>query len=75
MENMLTPQDAADRLGVTVYRVHQLIRSGKLPATSYGRFYLIQEQDLALLADRKPGRPPKAEVKPAKKARRKEAKK
>lgn len=57
MEGYITPQEAADELGLTVYRVHQLIRAEKLPAQKFGRFYLIAKADLGLLADRKPGRP------------------
>jgi excisionase family DNA binding protein len=56
---MITPQDVADRLEISVYRVHQLIRAGRLPATTYGRFYLVNESDLALVAERKAGRPKK----------------
>jgi excisionase family DNA binding protein len=62
MGEMITPQDVADRLRLTVYRVHQLIRAGKLPATSFGRFYLVNEDDLALVANRPTGRPKKAET-------------
>ncbi len=56
---MLSTQDAADRLGVTIGRVQQLIWDGKLPAEKVGRDYVIQEADLKLVAERKRGRPPK----------------
>ncbi|HUS09223.1 MAG TPA: helix-turn-helix domain-containing protein [Pyrinomonadaceae bacterium] len=56
---LLTTKDAAERLGVTVGRVHQLINDGRLPAEKAGRDYLINEKDLKLLEDRKPGRPKK----------------
>jgi excisionase family DNA binding protein len=59
MENMITPQNVADKLGITVYRVHQMIREGKLNATAYGRFYLIAESDLASVLVRPRGRPKK----------------
>jgi excisionase family DNA binding protein len=59
MAKMLTPQDVANALQISVYRVHQLIRAGRLPATAYSRFYLIDEADVALVAERKPGRPRK----------------
>jgi excisionase family DNA binding protein len=57
---MLTTQEAAERLGVTTIRVRQLISGGRLPAEKFGRDYMIKEEDLKLVEDRKPGRPPKA---------------
>lgn len=56
---LLTTKDAAERLGVTVTRVQQLIAAGRLPAEKMGRDYFIKEGDLKLVADRKPGRPKK----------------
>lgn len=58
----LTVADAAERLGVTVRRVQQLISEGRLPATEFGKSYMINEDDLKLVADRKPGRPSQKEV-------------
>lgn len=58
---LLTTKDAADKLGVTVQRIHALIKDERLPAQRLGRDYVINEDDLALVADRKPGRPKKAE--------------
>jgi hypothetical protein len=52
---------------VTVQRIHQLINEGRLPAQKLGRDYVINEQDLKLVENRKPGRPPKQ---PAAQARR-----
>lgn len=40
-------------------RVQQLIWDGRLPAEKMGRDYFIKEDDLKLVADRKPGRPKK----------------
>jgi hypothetical protein len=37
-----------------------MIVAGRLPAEKMGRDYFIKEEDLKLIADRKPGRPPKA---------------
>jgi len=37
-----------------------MIRDGRLPAEKLGRDYVIKEQDLKLVADRKPGRPAKS---------------
>lgn len=56
----LTAKQAAEKLNVNDSRVRQLINSGKLPAEKYGNLWLIDEQDLELVKDRKPtGRPPK----------------
>ena len=55
--SLLTTNEVAVRLGVTLPRVHALIRDGRLPAEKMGRDYFIKESDLALVADRKPGRP------------------
>ena len=56
---LLTTKETAVRLGVGVRRVHQLIDSGRLPAEKMGRDYFIKESDLALVSERKTGRPPK----------------
>ena len=53
---LITTREAASRLGVTVMRVQQLIWAGRLEATKLGRDWLIEEQSLAAVADRKPGR-------------------
>ena len=58
---MLTTKEASERLGVSVSRIQKLIWAGRLPAQKLGRDYFISESDLALVEDRKPGRPPKAE--------------
>ena len=65
---LLTTPEAARRLGVTVARVQKLIWDGRLPAQKIGRDYVIQEDDLKLVADRKPGRPSKIETAKAGKA-------
>jgi excisionase family DNA binding protein len=57
---LITTSDAASRLGITVQRVHALIKGGRLPATKLGRDYGINDADLKLVKNRKPGRPPKA---------------
>jgi excisionase family DNA binding protein len=57
--NLLTTNDAANRLGVSVGRVYQFISEKRLPAQKLGRDYLIEEKDLKLVEDRKPGRPKK----------------
>ncbi len=57
---LLTTKEVAAKLGVSVLRVQQLIWSERLPAEKMGRDYFIQEEDLKLVRDRKPGRPRKA---------------
>ena len=57
---LLSTAEAASKLGVTIGRVQQLIWDGLLPAQKVGRDYVINEDDLKLVADRpKVGRPPK----------------
>ncbi len=56
---IITTREAAERLGVTMKRVQAMIRDERLPAEKMGRDYIIKEADLKLVADRKPGRPPK----------------
>jgi excisionase family DNA binding protein len=59
-EGYISTADAAERLGVTRQRVLQLIDGGRLPARMFAHVYMIREADLNLVADRPPGRPPKA---------------
>jgi excisionase family DNA binding protein len=58
-ETLLTTPQVAERLGVTVRRVQALIKAGRLPSQQFGRDHLIKESDLALVENRKPGRPSK----------------
>ena len=55
---LLTTQEAADRLGVTSARIRAMIIAGRLPAEKFGHVHMVREEDLALVANRKPGRPP-----------------
>jgi excisionase family DNA binding protein len=57
---LISTADAAERLGVHITRVQVLIREGRLPAQMIGGSYVINDEDLKLVADRKPGRPQKA---------------
>jgi excisionase family DNA binding protein len=61
-EAMLTTPQVAERLGVSTARVRQLILSGRLPSQQFGRDHLIKESDLALVANRKWGRPSKKQA-------------
>ena len=56
---LISTSEAAERLGVHITRVQVLIREGRLPAQKIGRTYVIDEDNLKLVADRKAGRPPK----------------
>jgi excisionase family DNA binding protein len=58
---LISSAEAAERLGIHITRVQVLIREGRLPAQKIGRTYVVDEEDLKLVADRKPGRPRKAE--------------
>jgi excisionase family DNA binding protein len=59
MEKLLSTNEVAERLGVTIARVQALIWDERLPAMKIGRTYVIKESDLALVADRPVGRPKK----------------
>jgi excisionase family DNA binding protein len=48
-------------LRITPRKVQALIEAGRLPATKFGRDYMIKEKDLKLVEDRKVGRPKKAD--------------
>jgi excisionase family DNA binding protein len=58
--SLLTTKEAAEKLGVTVPRIHTFIKEGRLPAEKMGRDFFIKEADLKLLENRKTGRPPKS---------------
>jgi excisionase family DNA binding protein len=67
----MTVKQAADELGISVPRVHQLIQEERLPAEKLGRDWIIESSDLEKVKDRPTGRPakkdPNKEVKKAKK--------
>jgi excisionase family DNA binding protein len=54
---LVTVTEAAKILGVHRSRVHALIQSERLPAQRVGAVYVIKERDLALVTERKIGRP------------------
>jgi len=64
---ILTSAQAAERLGVSVRRVQQLVKDGRLPADVFGGSLMIKEEDLKLVENRKVGRPPKAKASTASK--------
>lgn len=73
---ILTTAQAAERLGISVRRVQQLVKDGRLPAGQFGGAFMIEEEDLKLVGNRKVGRPRKAQSeKASKKARKEDSKK
>jgi len=48
--------DAALELGTSIRIVQRLAKDGRLPAVKLGRNWIIDEKDLDLVRDRKPGR-------------------
>ena len=59
---MITVEEAAKRLAISRRRVLALIQSGRLPAERFANAYALKEADLALVAERTPGRPRKGKV-------------
>ncbi len=55
----MTVKQAADELGISVPRVHQLIQEQRLPAEKIGRDWIIESSDLEKVKDRPTGRPAK----------------
>jgi len=47
MDNYVSPQDLADRLGVSVFTIRRYIRAGKLPAVKLDGGYRIGRDDIA----------------------------
>lgn len=63
LEGFLTTKEVAEKLGVSVGRVQQLIAEERLPATKIGQTNLVKENDLKLVQDRKTGRPKSKKIK------------
>src|SRR2546427_7060938 len=72
MPDLLTTEQAGEKLGVNASRVRQFILEGRLPAIKLGRDNLIREEDLTLVQERRAGRPSNKKI--AKSARRKNKK-
>lgn len=53
----MTPQEAADQLGIDRSRVLKFLNAGRLKGTKHGRQWWIEQADLNAFAalDRKPG--------------------
>lgn len=60
MDEWLTTQQAAEKLGVTAGRIRQMIVDKQLPTAKFGHVHMIKKSDLKLVENRKVGRPPKA---------------
>jgi excisionase family DNA binding protein len=57
--SLIGTKEASERLKVSQQRVQALIKSGQLPAEKVGRDWLIKEDDLQKVSERKAGRPRK----------------
>ncbi len=57
MTKLLTAKQAGKILGVNASRIRQFILEGRLPATKFANAWMIKEQDLKKVQERKPGRP------------------
>jgi len=57
MRDILSAADAAATLGISVDRVYALIKAHRLPARKISRDWAIARSDLALVTERRPGRP------------------
>ncbi len=55
--DLLTVRGVSERLNISVWRVHQLIKAGRLPAEKLGSQYVVRTGDLKLVEVRKNGRP------------------
>lgn len=42
----LTPKEAAERIGCSLWLIYELIRTGRLKATRFGRFWRISPTDV-----------------------------
>jgi excisionase family DNA binding protein len=59
MSDLISTKEASEKLNVSMRRIQALISSGRLPSQKIGNSHVIKESDLALVADRKVGRPSK----------------
>jgi excisionase family DNA binding protein len=59
LADVLTTAQAAHELGVSRARVRVLITAHRLPACKIGPIWTINREDLTLVAERRPGRPPR----------------
>jgi excisionase family DNA binding protein len=57
LREVLSAEEAAAALGITPGRVRVLIRAGRLPARKLAGRWVVVRDDLAMVAQRRPGRP------------------
>ena len=57
MDKLISTKEAAEKLNLSIRRVQALITDGRLPAKKIGNSYVVNEQDLVLVRNRKSGRP------------------
>jgi len=57
MSDLITTTEAAKRLGLSLRRVQDLVKAGRIKATLFNGTYAIRPADLAAVKVRKPGRP------------------
>jgi excisionase family DNA binding protein len=73
---LLSAEQAAGRLGISLARVKQLLAEGKIKAQKVGKQWIIQESALnGVTIYGKAGRPPKAETTGEKAATKRSSKK
>ncbi len=60
--NFLSMTEAAAKLGLSRKRIYDFIKENRLPAEKIGATYVIREEDLKLIGERKTGRPPKVKL-------------
>lgn len=73
--DLLTTKEAAEKLGISLPRIHQLVSDGRLPSIKMGRDLFIRKTDLKLVQERKTGRPRSENPSPAALAKRKQREK
>jgi excisionase family DNA binding protein len=61
-QEIIGAAEAAQTLGVSVDRIYALIKARRLPARKISRDWVIVRADLALVAERRPGRPRRPET-------------
>lgn len=46
MEKLLTPEEAAEILGISVYTLKDFLRAGKIPGVKIGKLWRVEETAL-----------------------------
>lgn len=64
MKDLITTSEAAKYVGVSQRTIYNMVSDGRLAAMNFGRFHLINKQDLIGLKPAKRGRKPKAQIVP-----------